>query len=105
MNSVAEAPEYQRLRKAARDLLYWIEIQRPGAMFHPSGKDVRETEAYRHVNPFFCPWRFLLRPSPGPWAGRARALQAPSFLYSAGSDNQRQSATRNRLGGYRWRAN
>ncbi len=32
--------------KAANDFKYWLDIQTPGTVFHPSGADVRATEAY-----------------------------------------------------------
>lgn len=35
--------------QAAMDFKYWIDIQAPGTVFHPSGKDVRETDAYKRA--------------------------------------------------------
>lgn len=32
--------------QAAKNFKYWIDIQPPGKVFHPSGKDVRSTDAY-----------------------------------------------------------
>ena len=32
--------------QAAKDFKYWLDIQRPGAVFHPCGEDVRTTTAY-----------------------------------------------------------
>ncbi len=32
--------------QAAKDFKYWLDIQAPGTAFHPSGKDVRTTDAY-----------------------------------------------------------
>lgn len=34
---------------AARDLKYWLDIQKPGALFHPSGGDVRDSDGYKQA--------------------------------------------------------
>lgn len=40
----------EQIIKVASDFKYWLDIQSPGKLFHPSGDDVRKSDAYKKAS-------------------------------------------------------